>query len=649
MRIGVFVCHCGTNIAKIIDVERLANAAKNWEGVVYSDHIKYMCSNPGQLAMEKAIQDHKLERVVVLACSPNLHETTFRKVGERAGLNYYFVEIGNIREHCSWVHDDREKATLKAIDIGRIAAAKAARSKALSKMYSSINKNVLVIGGGIAGITAALNVAKAGFKVTLVEKYSTIGGNMARLDKTFPTLDCSSCILTPKMVEIHQNENVELLTYSEIDDVQGYVGNFEVRIKKKARYIREDICDGCGDCWNVCPAFTYSEFNENVGRRTAVYLPFPQAVPEIPVIDKDNCTKCYLCAKHCTKGAIDFSQKDKIIKKKFGAIIVATGFDIFDDSVYGEYGAGKFKDVITAKQLERLFSPSGPTEGKVVRPSDGKEPKNVVFIQCVGSRDPNKGVPYCSRVCCMYTAKQVNLLNEHNPDAQAYVFYIDIRAFGKGYEEFVKRVQEETSVRYFRGRVSKIREKNGKLIVSGNDTLLGEQVEVEADLVVLANAIIAQQDAVPLSRMLGLQHDEFNFFTEQHPKLAPVSTTTRGIFLAGTCQGPKDIPDTVNSGLATAAECIALINHKMLEIEPLIAYVNPQICSGCRACYDVCPFNAIEMVKFKDRALGREREVAKVIETKCHGCGICNPVCHVPAIELNGYTSEEIYEQVENI
>lgn len=648
MRIGVFVCHCGTNIAKIVDVERLAKAAKDWEGVVYSDHIKYTCSNPGQQAIEKAIQDHKLERVVVLACSPKLHEATFRETGERAGLNYYFTEVGNIREHCSWVHVDREKATLKAIDIGRMAAAKVARAKSLSKMFSPITKRVLVIGGGIAGITSALEIANSGFKVTLVEKYSTIGGNMARLDKTFPTMDCSSCILTPKMVEVQRNKKIELLTFSEIEDVEGYVGNFTVKIKKKPRYVREDICDGCGDCWNVCPSSTDAEFNEKLGKRTAIYLPFPQAVPAIPVIDRDTCINCLLCVKKCTKGAIDFSQKDKIVKRKFGAIVVATGHDIFDDSVYGEYGAGKFKDVITAKQLERLFSPSGPTEGKVIRPSDGKEPKNVVFIQCVGSRDSKKGVPYCSRVCCMYTAKHVNLLSEHDPDAQAYVFYIDIRAFGKGYEEFVKRVQEESNVRYFRGRVSKIYEKDDKLIVLGTDTLLGEQVEIEADLVVLANGITAGEDAVSLSRLLGLQHDEYNFFTEQHPKLAPVSTTTRGIFLAGTCQGPKDIPDAVNSGLATAAECIALINHKMLEIEPLIAYVTPQICSGCRACFDVCPYSAIEMVKFRDAALGKEREVAKVIETKCHGCGLCNSICHVPAIQLNGYTCEEIYEQIEN-
>ena len=649
MRIGVFVCHCGTNISKVVDVKKVREAAKTWENVVFATDFKYMCSNPGQKLMQDAIKEHKLNRAVVLACSPKMHESTFRKAGEKAGLNYYFVEIGNIREQCSWVHTDREKATLKAIDIGRIMTAKVARNTALAKMYSPIDKHVLIVGGGIAGITASLELANAGFKVTIVEKDATIGGNMAKLDKTFPTLDCSSCILTPKMVDLSQHDNIELLTYSELEDVSGYVGNFEVSIKKRPRFVNEDICDGCGDCWHVCPSSTLSEFNADIGKRTAVYLPFPQAIPNIPVIDRKACIHCYLCSKHCTKGAIDFSQKEKIIKKKVGAIIAATGFSLFDDSVYGEYGSGKFKDVINAAQLERFFSPSGPTEGKVLRPSDGKTPKNVVFIQCVGSRDKKKGVPYCSRVCCMYTAKQVGLLKEHHPASQAYVFYIDVRAFGKGYEEFVERIQQETKAKYLRGRVSKIREIENKLIVEGTDTLLGETVEIEADLVVLANGLIANTDAQDLGRMLGIQNGPYNFYTELHPKLAPVSTSTRGIFLAGTCQGPKDIPDTVNSALATAAECISLLNHKTLEIEPLIAKVNPLICSGCQACYKVCPFNAIEMVQFKDRALGKEREVASVIETKCKGCGLCNPACHVPAIELNGYTSEEIYEQVDNL
>ncbi|MBU3911171.1 MAG: CoB--CoM heterodisulfide reductase iron-sulfur subunit A family protein, partial [Candidatus Omnitrophica bacterium] len=515
MRIGVFVCHCGTNIAGTVDVERVAQVTSTFAKVKYSASYKYMCSDPGQNLVKNAIKKHKLDRIVIASCSPSLHEKTFRKCVETAGINPYLMEMANIREHCSWVHKDREKATQKAIELVRLASAKVLRNRPLEKTYIPIEKRVLIIGGGISGIQSAIDIAFANYPAVIVEREPSIGGRMARFDKTFPTLDCAACILTPKMVTVSQSENVTLHTYSEIEEVSGFVGNFTVKIRKKARSVDAGKCNGCGTCYNKCPVKVSSEFDMGLGKRKAIYVPFPQAVPNVPVIDRENCLyfktkKCGICKKVCTVGAIDYDMKDEVIEEKFGAIIVATGFNQFDHSVYGEYGYGKYKDMITGLHFERMVNSSGPTGGKIIRPSDGKEVRDVVFIQCVGSRDEQKGLPYCSRLCCMYTAKHALLLREHNKDSQAYVFYIDIRAAGKNYEEFVKKVQDEYGAIYLRGRVSRIFEKDGKLIVRGADTLSGAQVEIKADLVVLATGLVAQKDAPSLAQMLHIPYDQNN-------------------------------------------------------------------------------------------------------------------------------------------
>lgn len=653
-RIGIFICHCGRNIAATVDVEKAAKLAADLPGVAYAADYRYMCSDPGQKLIAEAIKEHDLDRIIVAACSPSLHEPTFRGCIENEGLNPYMLEIANIREQCSWVHTDMEEATEKALDLIDMARAKVYQSEPLFQSSIPVTKRALVIGGGISGIQAAIDVGLAGYEAVIVEREPSIGGRMAQFDKTFPTLDCAACILTPKMVTVSRNKNIKIYTYAEVEEVTGYVGNYVARIRVRARSVNADKCTGCGTCWQKCPKKVSSEFDQHLGMRKAVYIPFPQAVPRVPVIDRDNCIyfqrgKCRICERSCDVGAIDYTQEDEIIEEKFGAIIVATGFTLFDHSAYGEYGAGQLKDVVTGLQFERLVNSCGPTDGKIVRPSDGQEVKTVVFIQCVGSRDKAKGVEYCSRLCCMYTAKHGLLFKEHNPDGRAYVFYMDIRAAGKNYEEFVRRAQEEFGVQYLRGRVSRIFEHDGKLVVRGADTLSGTQVEIKADLVVLATALVARDDAVDVARMLGIPYDKNRLFTEGHPKLAPVETVTSGVFLTGACQAPKDIPDTVATASAASAKALGLFSHDRLMAEPLVAHINPSLCSDCYACIESCPFGAIEEVEWRDAMTRQTRQVAHVIESLCHGCGNCVVTCRAGAPNLAGFSNEQIFAQVEMV
>jgi heterodisulfide reductase subunit A2 len=666
-RIGVFVCHCGENIARMVDVAQVSEALKDHPGVCVSQDYKYMCSEPGQQLIRQAIEENDLTGVVVAACSPHMHEGTFRRAAAQGGLNPFLCEMANIREQCSWIHEDRDEATAKAIDIAHTIIEKVKNNVPLEPIRIPVTKRALVIGGGIAGIQAALDIADGGAEVILVEKEPSIGGHMAQLSETFPTLDCSQCIMTPRMVQVNQHPRIKLYTYSEVESVDGFIGNFTVKIRRKARSVDESLCTGCGDCQTVCPSRKIpSEFDEGLGMRTAIYVPFAQAVPNIPVLDRENCTLfkgrakgrekdlCGKCKEACLRSAIDYEQVDTFIEEKVGAVVVATGYGLYSvgreqpegQKGYAEYDYGEIPDVITGLQFERLASASGPTGGQIRRPSDGKEPKRVVFIQCVGSRDPEKGITYCSKICCMYSAKHTMLLKHKVHDAQATVFYMDIRSAGKGYEEFVRRAIEEDGAEYVRGRVSRIYRDGDVVKVVGFDTLSGQPITIDADMVVLATAIQPHQTTKDLGRKLKVSYDNYGFVSAAHPKLRPIETSTAGVFVAGACQSPVDIPDTVAQASATAAKVLGMFSSEDLEREPTVAVVNERTCIGCFTCERVCPYGAIERVELRNRAGEVTGHVSRVLPGVCQGCGTCVATCTSKSVELQGFTDEQIYAEI---
>ena len=658
-KIGVFICHCGENISATVDCEKVAQDIRKVEGVEYAIDYKYMCSDPGQTLIKDAIKEHHLDGVVVGSCSPRMHEPTFRKACAEAGLNPFLCEMANLREHCSWVHEKGEATTEKAFDLVKMLVEKVKRNKPLDSIKVPITKKALVIGGGIAGIQASLDIANTGHQVILIEKDPSIGGHMSQLSETFPTLDCSQCILTPRMVEVAQHPNITLYTYAELESLEGFIGNFTAKIRLKAKSVDHKKCTGCGACFQKCPQKRIpSEFNAGLGNRTAIYVPFPQAVPNKPVIDREHCNyykrgKCKICEATCPTGAIEWDKEDEIITEQVGAIVVTTGFNVKGADFFPEYGYGQYKDVLTGLQFERLASASGPTLGEIRRPSDGIIPKKIVFIACAGSRDEAKGIPYCSKICCMYTAKHAMLYQHKVHDGESTVFYMDIRAGGKNYEEFVRRAIEEDHVNYVRGRVARVYEKNGKLIVKGVDTLLsGQQVEIEADMVVLATAGVSNCGAEQLAQKMHISYDPYHFFAEAHPKLKPVETNTAGIFLAGACQAPKDIPETVGMASGAAVKVAGLFSNNELVREPLIAVVNrcapPQFstCVGCFMCQTACPYNAIEREEIKGRDGKVIKTVAKVNPGLCQGCGTCVAFCRSKSIDIQGYSNEQMFAEV---
>ena len=658
-RIGVFVCHCGSNIAATVDVKKVVEMALQEPGVFHAEDYPYMCSEAGQSRIAAAIREKGLTGIVVCSCSPRMHETTFRKAAEKAGINPYLVEIANIREHCSWIHKDMEEATRKAVILMRAAVAKVHLDAPLSAGESRVIKRALVIGGGIAGIQTALDIADAGYKVDIMEKSPSIGGRMSQLDKTFPTLDCSACILTPKMVEAAAHENITIHTYSEVEKVSGFVGNFTVDIRKKARYVDLNKCTGCGVCQEKCPSKkTLNEFNRGLNTRTAIYTPFAQAIPNVPVIDAASCIKmktgkCGICEKFCQAGAIDYTQTDEIVTEQYGAIVVATGFDTIKLDKYGEYAYNESKDVITSLELERIMNAAGPTKGHLERLSDGKAPKEIVFIQCVGSRcADSRGKPYCSKICCMYTAKHAMLIRDKYPDTNVTVFYIDVRTPGKNFDEFYRRAVEDYGVNYIKGQVGKVAPQNdGSLLVQGVDLLENKQILKKADMVVLATAIEPNPDVRKIATMLTASIDTNNFLTEAHPKLRPVESPTAGVFLSGVCQGPKDIPETVAQAGAAAVKVIGLLAKDKLKTNPCTAKPDELRCNGCSQCANVCPYGAIsyENRQVNDHGIREERRVAVVNSALCQGCGACTVTCPSGAMDLQGFSNRQIIAEVDAI
>jgi heterodisulfide reductase subunit A len=575
-RIGIFVCHCGTNIAGTVDVKRVVEEIRKFPDVVYAVDYKYMCSDPGQILIREHIREDRLDAVVVAACSPAMHETTFRRAAESAGINPYQTEIANIREQSAWAHmKQRQAATNKAIDTIHTIVAKVRHNQSLTPFYLPLVKRALVIGGGIAGMQAALDVADAGYPVVLVEKSDHLGGRMAELSGLYLNFDAAPGLLQRKVDTVLNHPHIQVLTEAEVVEVGGYVGNFVIKVAQR------------------------------------------------------------------TSGSTSGGVSGDVVPYTFdiGAIVVATGYDLYGQQHLGEYGGGRYPDVIDGLQFEEMLRPDGPTGGQVRRPSDGRVPKEVVWVQCAGSRDPELHLPYCSKVCCMYVAKQSMAYKQHVPDGQATVFYIDIRTQGKGYEEFAQRAMEEYDVLYVRGKASKVFQENGHVTVWGVDTLSGLPLEVEADLVVLATATVPRADAIELGQRLRVSTDEHGFFSEVHPKLRPLESATAGVFLAGAVQFPKDIPETVAQASGAAAKVLKLFAQRMMVQEPTIAYVEGELCSGCGLCVPSCPYDA--------RLMHDWRHIAIVNTALCQGCGACTMVCPNKACKVRNLTPQQVLSMVE--
>lgn len=652
-RIGVYVCHCGSNIAGMVDVEDVAKWAGEElkdRGVVVSRDYKFMCSSLGQELIQKDIQELGLTRVVVAACSPHLHEQTFRNASAGANLNPYLTELVSIREQVSWVHTDKVEATKKSKAIVSGGVERVIHNEPLEPLHVPIHPATLVVGGGIAGIQAALELADAGYPVYMVEREPSIGGHMAQFDKTFPTLDCAACILTPKMVTVGNHPNIELLTWSEVTRVDGYVGNFTVTIRKKARYVNEELCTGCGICQEKCPKKVIDTVYEaGLGYRKAVYTPFPQAVPKYPVIDRPNCTyfqkgTCKACEKFCPTGAIDFTQEDEYLTIPVGNIILATGYDLFDARRVSHYGYGRLANVFTSLEFERLSNAAGPTNGNIVLRDGVTVPKSVGIIHCVGSRDRNYN-NYCSVICCMQGLKFAHLVHERT-GATVYNFYIDMRTAYKDYDEFYQRVLEEGTL-FVRGKVAEVTDaarlpgEEGKLIIQVEDTLAGKQRRIPVDMVILSAGLEPRKDAKEVAHLFGISCSANGWFIERHPKLDPVATMTEGIFIAGCVQGPKDIPASVAQGAAAAARVLGRIQQGEIALEPVRASVDESKCSGCRICNNLCPFNAI--------IFHEDRMVSEVNPALCQGCGTCVSGCPAGAISGTGFSNEQILAQIEGL
>lgn len=649
-RIGVYICHCGHNIAGIIDISEVCRHVQRLDHVTVVRDYDYMCSNKGYELISQDIKKVGINRVVVAGCSPRLHEQSFQNVLRKAGLNPQFLQIANIREQCAWLHMPGPLVTEKVKRLVNGAIKRVITHSPVEAQFIPISPNTLVIGGGIGGIQAALEIASSHHVVYLVEREPSIGGHVVQFDKTFPILDCTVCMLTPKMSEVLNNPFIRLMTYSEVVDVTGYVGNFTVKVRRKTRYVDEEKCIGCGVCQEKCPWTTASEFDAGIGLRKAIYTPFPQAIPNVPVIDRESCyhfigegSKCRICESFCESQAINYNQEEIVTDLKVGSIIVATGFDVFDPTLIPQYGYARLPNVFTSLEFERLCNPSGPTRGKL-KLADGREPKSVAIIHCVGSRDRNYH-GYCSRVCCMQALKYSYFFKEAT-GGDVYQIYTDMCCSGKGYEEFRQRVQSE-QVNIVRGKVLKIGsddaspEDEGKMVVTYEDARLGDLVNISVDMVILCVALEPRHDAEQIAKMLHIGRGSDGFFLERHPKLDPVGTMSEGIFIVGCCQGPKDIPETISQASAAAARVLAMINRGTIEIGAITATINENICSGCKICQGLCPFEAIYF--------DETSKVARINHVLCKGCNICGAACPSAAISTQNFSATQIIAEIEGL
>jgi heterodisulfide reductase subunit A len=640
-KVGVFICACGKNIGHVVDVEAVRDYAAELDNVVYAETNKYTCSEVGQRQIEEAVKKYGLDRFVVSACSPRLHGETFSRCATKCGVNGYMTEMANIREHCSWVHGkEPEKATEKAKDLVEMSVAKIRHNEPLDVVKVPVEKTSLVIGGGVGGIQSALDMADAGFKVVMVEKDATIGGLMARLDKTFPTIDCSICILGPKMNDIKNHPNIELIATAEVTMVSGFTGNFEVEITQAPRYVTKD-CTGCSDCEEVCPVQVPNQEDQNLSWRKAIYMPFPQAVPPWYVLDEKNCLglnpiACGKCAEACEKNAIEYHDHPRVRRLKAGTVVIATGATIFDAGKISEYGWGRYPNVLHTMELDRMLNASGPTDGEVIRPTTLEVPKSMALILCAGSRH-TKFNEYCSNFCCMAGLKYVLMMKDHYPDIDITVFYIDIRAFGKNYEDFYKRARA-SGTKFIRARPSQIYEdpKTNNLRVEA--VADGLPISPEFEMVVLSTGFDGPKTSIP---GLPISVDTGGFLVEAHPKLRPVDTATDGVFLVGSCNSPKDIRETVTQASAAASRAMRLMSKGEYEVEPIFASIDPDMCTSCGICVTRCPYHAISI---EDK---KAKTPAIVNTALCKGCGTCAGDCPENSITMSHFTDEMIFDQIE--
>lgn len=642
-RIGVFVCHCGTNIAGTVDVKRVVEELSRYSGVVHAEDYVFMCSEPGQELMRRAIRQHRLRGVVNANCSPSLHERTFRRAGAAEGLNPYLVEIANIREQCSWPHrDNPAMATEKAIAIVKAAVEKLRRNMALTPTATSVIRRALVVGAGPAGIQTALDIANGGHEVVLVEKDSAIGGRGRQLSRTFPALEKAAGLMAPRLAEVANHPRITLYTCAEVEEVSGYVGNFRATIRARAGYVSGESCNACGLCAGACPVKSPSRLDRGLSEEPAIHIPASSDVPFRPAIDPATCLRfqggdCRACREVCPADAIDYREQDCVVEVDIGAVVVSTGFDLMSSDCSGLFPEDP--DILDGLQFERLLSKGGPTAGAVRRPSDGRMPREIVFISCVGSRDAENGVPYCSRICCMYVAKQALLYRMAVPDGQAYVFYMDMRSDSRGFEEFAQGVMDEGGVLYLRGAVSRVYRDGDRIRVLGTDTLMGRNVEIEADMVVLARAVVPRPESRELGRRLNAATDSYGFLTEAHVKLRPVESLTSGVFLAGAAQWPRDLPDTASSASAAASKVLSLFSREELLHEPTVAAVDVETCTGCEQCLSVCAYGAISM--------DPSSKTARINEALCEGCGACAVTCPSKAMQHKNWTPRQLFEMID--